>query len=202
MKYFRLTLIAAALSLAGCASLPAPSAPDYSEAHARHLQRLDQISAFSLSGRMAVQTEKRGFSGSLRWKHTEEGDHFALYSPLGAQVADIRSTAEGVTLVTQDRKTYTATDAEALLLQTMGWSLPLTGLTDWALGRPAAGAHEVVTLDNRGRLVKLKQDGWDIEYTAYTAVEGADLPGKVLLRSPQLDLKLLIEQWGTLAREP
>ena len=45
---------------------------------------------------MAVQTEKRGFSGSLRWKHTEEGDHFALYSPLGAQVADIQSNGDGV----------------------------------------------------------------------------------------------------------
>ena len=197
----RFLLIAATLAMAGCATLPPPSAPSDPEAQARHLRKLEDIAAFSLSGRMAVQTDKRGFSGSLRWKHTEESDHFSLYSPLGAQVADIRSTQEGVTLVTDDRKTYKADTAETLLQSTMGWSLPLTGLSDWILGRPTSSPHEVVALDDRGRLARLKQDGWDIEYAAYKTVDGTDLPGKVLLRSPQLDLKLLIEQWGMLPHE-
>ena len=151
---------------------------------------------------MAVQTEKRGFSGSLRWKHTEEGDHFSLYSPLGAQVAEITATPGNVTLTTNDRKTYQATDAQALLQQTLGWGLPLAGLTDWVIGRPAKGEYETIARDALGRLTRLKQDGWDIEYPSYQTVEGTDLPSKVLLRSPQLDLKLLVERWGTLAREP
>lgn len=201
MKFFRIALGAIALTLAGCAALPPATTPVDSEAQARHLRKLDEIGAFSITGRMAVQTEKRGFSGSLRWKHTEDGDHFALYSPLGAQVADIQSTADGVTLVTNDRKTYKADTAETLLQTTMGWSLPLTGLSDWILGRPTSSPHEIVASDAQGRLTRLKQDGWDIEYASYKTVDGTDLPGKVLLRSPQLDLKLLVEQWGMLARE-
>ena len=187
--------------MAGCATLPPPSAPSDSEAQARHLRKLENIGAFSLAGRMAVQTDKRGFSGPLRWKHTEEGDHFSLYAPLGALVADIQSTTDGVTLVTNDRKTYKADTAETLLQNTMGWSLPLTGLSDWILGRPTNSPHEIVALDDHGRLKRLKQDGWDIEYAAYKTVDGTDLPGKVLLRSQQLDLKLLVEQWGMLTRE-
>ena len=202
MKFFRIALGAIVLTLAGCAALPPASTPADPEAQARHLRKLEEIGSFSITGRMAVQTEKRGFSGSLRWKHTEDGDHFALYSPLGAQVADIQSTAEGVTLVTNDRKTYKADTAETLLQTTMGWSLPLTGLSDWILGRPTSSPHEVVAIDAQGRLTRLKQDGWDIEYASYKTVDGTDLPGKVLLRSPQLDLKLLVEQWGMLAREP
>lgn len=201
MKFFRIALSVAALTLGGCAALPPSTTPIDTEAQARHLRTLDAIGAFSVVGRMAVQTEKRGFSGSLRWKHTEEGDHFALYSPLGAQVADIQSTTEGVTLVTNDRKTYKADNAENLLQGTMGWSLPLAGLSDWILGRPTSSPHEVVAIDAQGRLTRLKQDGWDIEYASYKAVDGMDLPGKVLLRSPQLDLKLLVEQWGMLTRE-
>jgi outer membrane lipoprotein LolB len=201
VKFFRIALGAIALTLAGCAALPPATTPVDPEAQARHLRKLDEIGAFSITGRMAVQTEKRGFSGSLRWKHTEDGDHFALYSPLGAQVADIQSTADGVTLVTNDRKTYKADTAETLLQTTMGWSLPLTGLSDWILGRPTNSPHEIVASDAQGRLMRLKQDGWDIEYASYKTVDGTDLPGKVLLRSPQLDLKLLVEQWGMLARE-
>lgn len=202
MSFFRRLLLLASLALAGCASLPTPQPPPDSQALQKHLQRLDDIVAFSIAGRMAVQTESRGFSGSLRWKHTEEGDQFALYSPLGAQVADIRSGQDGVTLTTNDRKTYTAQDAETLLQQTMGWTLPLTGLTDWVLGRPTQGAHETIEWDAQGRLTRLRQDGWEIEYPSYQAVEGTDLPGKILLRSPKLDLKLLVERWGTLPREP
>lgn len=199
MRFPRILLLAAAM-LSGCASLP-PQAPLDPEANRRHLERLADISAFSLSGRMAVQTESRGFSGSLRWKHTEDGDQFALYSPLGAQVAEILSGADGVTLTTNDRKTYSAEDAETLLQQTMGWHLPLIGLTDWVLGRPRPGAYEAVDWDTQGRLVHLRQDGWEIEYPAYLAVDGTDLPVKVLLRSPKLDLKLLVEHWGTLGKE-
>jgi outer membrane lipoprotein LolB len=201
VSLFRFLLLAALLSLASCASVP-PPAPDNTEAQARHLRKLEDISAFSLSGRMAVQTEKRGFSGSVRWKHVEEGDNFSLYSPLGAQVAEIKAGQEGVTLTTNDRKSYQAADAETLLKQTMGWSLPLAGLSDWALGRPTSGPYEAVSWDAQGRLSRLKQAGWNIEYSAYQDVDGVDLPGKVILRSPQLDLKLLVEHWGTLSREP
>jgi outer membrane lipoprotein LolB len=202
VSFLRSFLLAAIVALTGCASLSPPTAPVDPDAQSRHQRKLEDISAFSLSGRMAVQTEKRGFSGSLRWRHTEDGDHFALYSPLGTQVADINANKDGVTLTTNDRKTYKADNAETLLQQTMGWSLPLTGLSDWIIGRPTSSAYEVISRDAQGRLVRLKQDGWDIEYPTYQTVDGTDLPGKVILRSPQLDLKLLVERWGTLSREP
>jgi outer membrane lipoprotein LolB len=202
VNFLRSFLLAAIVALTGCASLAPSTAPVDPDAQSRHQRKLEDISAFSLSGRMAVQTEKRGFSGSLRWRHTEDGDHFALYSPLGTQVADINANKDGVTLTTNDRKTYKADNAETLLQQTMGWSLPLTGLSDWIIGRPTSSAYEVISRDAQGRLVRLKQDGWDIEYPTYQTVDGTDLPGKVILRSPQLDLKLLVERWGTLSREP
>ena len=46
-----------------------------------------------------------------------------------------------------------------------------------------------------------REDGWKIEYDAYRTVDRTDLPGKVVLRSPQLDLKLLVEHWSTTGME-
>ena len=82
------------------------------------------------------------------------------------------------------------------------WSLPLSGLTDWVIGRPTSSTYEAIDSDTQGRLTRLKQDGWDIEYPSYKTVEGTDLPGKIVLKSPQIDLKLLVENWGTLSQEP
>lgn len=200
-SFLRITTPLVLLALSGCASLPAQQPAAAPELYRQHMQRTAQISAFSVSGRMAVQTNQRGFSGSLRWQHTAQGDRLALFSPLGSQVADISSGNDSITLTTSDQKTYTAQDAETLLLQTMGWSLPLRGLGHWVLGRPADGAFEAVDWDSEGRFTRLRQNGWEIEYSAYTAVNGISLPGKVFLKSPKLNLKLLVERWDDVTRE-
>jgi outer membrane lipoprotein LolB len=196
----RLLLLLGVLVLPGCSTVPAPVIHTEPESYAQHLQRLTSIREFSLSGRMAVQTERRGVSGSLRWEHAEEIDHFAMYSPLGSQVAEIISGKNGVTLTTSDQKTYAAEDAETLMQQIMGWSLPLNGLADWILGRPAPGFYDQAGWDTQGRLTGMRQDGWQIEYPSYLTVDGMDMPGKVLLKSPKLDLKLVVERWNSLTR--
>jgi outer membrane lipoprotein LolB len=193
-------LLLGVLMLSGCATVPAPSIQTEPESYSRHLQRLTSIREFSLSARMAVQTERRGTSGALRWEHVGESDRLAMYSPLGAQVAEIISGSDGVTLITSDQKTYAAKDAETLMQKTMGWSLPMTGLTDWVLGRPAPGAYDQAGWDAQGRLTGMRQDGWQIEYPAYITVNGMDMPGKILLKSPKLDLKLVVESWEGVTR--
>lgn len=197
----RLLLLSAMLALAGCASVPPPATVDKG-VFDRHQQQLSTIDAFSLSGRIAVQTQQKGFSGKLRWQHAPGGDMLDFYSPLGSQVAAIVGDADGVVLTTSDQKTYTAADAETLLHDTMGWSLPLQGLSDWVLGRPAPGAYQDVRWDDQGRLAFLVQNGWHIEYPSYQTVAGTDLPTKIVLKSPKLDLKLLVEQWQDTEPQP
>lgn len=191
----------AMLLMAGCAGVPpAPTALN-PELYRQHMQSTAGISAFSIAGRMALQTEQRGFSGTMRWQHAASGNHLAFFSPLGSQVADIASNAEGYTLTTSDQKVYAAQDAETLLQQTMGWSLPLQGLSHWVLGRPTSGDFEAIDWDAAGRFTRLRQHGWDIEYPAYMTVNNVTLPSKVLLKSPKLNLKLLIERWEDLSQE-
>ena len=43
----------------------------------------------------------------------------------------------------------------------------------------------------------MQQAGWDIEYPAYQDEQTGGLPAKVTLKSRELDLKLVIEQWRT-----
>ena len=186
----------AVLSLTGCAGLhQQPESSSDAATHQQHLESLADIQAFNLQGRIGVQTEGRGFSGSTRWQHQAAKDSIALFSPMGGQVANIDATPKGVLLVDNDGKSYSAPDAESLTQKTLGWQLPMKGLPDWVLGRPAPGAVEDARWDHAGRLTRLKQNGWDISYTQYQDAQGYQLPGRVSLVSPKLNLKLVIENW-------
>lgn len=194
----RVLLALPALVLAGCATVAQPPQPQAAEppaSYPAHAERIATIHSFALNGRIAILTEKKGFSGGMRWHHHAEGDEIGFYSPIGAQLGQISRGPEGVTLTTSDRKTYAAEDAESLTQQTMGWSLPMSGLPDWVLGRPTAGEVEILAWDAAGHVQRMRQHGWDIEYPHYMESGGRQLPGKVVLRSPQLDLKLVVEQW-------
>ena len=186
------------LLLIGCAAFQPTAQPSGNSAAAyqQHLASLANIKQFKLQGRIGVQTEGKGFSGTTHWQHDNAGDNIALFSPLGGQIATIKTAADGVELVTSDGKSFSAKDAETLTQQNLGWSLPMQGLTDWVLGRPASGSNASdIILDSTGRLTKLKQDGWEIEYPEYVETSGQQLPGKINLRNPKLYLKLVVEQW-------
>lgn len=163
--------------------------------HSRHLESIAHIQQFNVQGRIGVQTEGRGFSGSTRWQHTATHDSIALFSPLGGQVANINASPGSVVLIDSDGKSYRAQDAETLTQKTLGWQLPMKGLPDWVLGRPAPGDVEDSRWDQQGRLTRLRQQGWDISYDQYRDSQGYQLPGKVTLVSPRLNLKLVIERW-------
>jgi outer membrane lipoprotein LolB len=189
--------LAVLLALSGCAGLQ--TAPQQSasspEVHQQHLASLADIHSFDIQGRIGVQAEGKGFSGATRWHHAGEHDTIGLFSPLGGQVANIEKSASRVILTDGDGKTYQASDAETLTQQTMGWTLPMRGLPDWALGRPTSAPVDLAIWDAQGKLLRLKQSGWDIQYQAYMAADGHQLPSRITMSSPKLNLKLLVERW-------
>ena len=179
---------------------PTPQPPENATAHQQHLSRLANIQAFSLKGRLGVVTQKQGFSGRINWQHGAQNDNIDVFSPLGGQIANIKKTALGVTLTSQDGRSITAQSAESLTESTLGFRLPLSGLSDWALGKPTSSKIDASTWDAQGRLLTLKQDGWDIGYENYADNSGVSLPTKVVLKSEQLNLKLLIENWADISQ--
>lgn len=183
--------------LQACASTKAP--PQFDSAstlrHQLHLQQLAHLQQFTLKGRIGVQTANKGFSGGVLWQHAATHDSIALYSPLGSQVASISKDSQRVTLEDANGNSISADSAESLTQAALGWQLPLTGLADWSVGRPSQSPVEISTWDEQGRLITLKQDGWDIEYEHYAEKDDYMLPHKILLKSEKVNLKLLVEQW-------
>ena len=197
----KLLLAALVLAVSACATQPkSPSTsstqpPENLAAHQQHLAKLANIQAFSLKGRLGVVTQKQGFSGSIEWQHQTATDNIDVYSPVGGKVANIAKTPSQVILTDQKGHTIKANDAETLTETTLGFRLPLTGLSDWAIGKPTASKIEAASWDMQGRLLTLKQDGWDIGFENYLESNGNSLPNKIVLKSEKVNLKLLVEKW-------
>ena len=183
-----------------CATLPIPpaQAPTTSAINQKHLATIANIKSFALKGRLGVVTQKQGFSGGIDWQHQTTTDNIDVFSPVGGKVANIVKNPSGVTLTDQKGHTISAQDAESLTETTLGFKLPLSGLSDWAVGRPNSSKIDAANWDETGRLTALKQDGWDISFENYSMQNGADLPSKIFLKSEKVNLKLLVEKWISL----
>ena len=182
----RIVAVSVLLMLAGCAS----TAPTLTQrpAQAAHAD-------YTINGRIAVKYNGERSSANLHWTHHDEADDILLLAPLGVTVAHIWHDATGMKLDASG-KHYEARGSDELMQRVLGWSLPLDGLQYWvrALPRPSAKFEE--QRDERGRLSKLQQDGWNISYTRYAA-EGADsLAMRMMLQHENLEIVLVVDEWG------
>ena len=192
--------------LSGCATISdSPSAKiasKPSDLHKLHMANLSQIKQFSIKGRIGVITQPKNFTAKMLWQHLPETDNIDIYSPLGSKVANITKTSQQVSLTDNKQKVLYAEDAETLTREHLGFSLPLSGLSYWAIGKPNHNSiAEMVTWDQYGRVDKIIQEAWNIEYKDYVDFEGYLLPKKITLTNEKITLKLIVDEWSNLASQ-
>lgn len=195
------------LALVGCASTPSQNTT-LVPIQVQHLSfiPLSQIEQFEMSAKIGVQHAGKGYSARLTWQHQEAQDALYIFSPLGQQVANIQRDTTGVTLITQDQQPMSAQNVADLTEQTLGWRLPLEGLSAWALGMPATGSEALGRWNTQAQLAQLAQDGWQIEFDDYREQTDASkqhtwfLPNTINLSRQDLRLKLRVQSWQVTAR--
>jgi outer membrane lipoprotein LolB len=177
--------LAGAAALSACAVL-APERP------------VQRAPAFDLLGRVAVSHDGRAFSSSVRWEHGPDRDEIWLLTPTGQALAHIVADDTGATLTGADRREYSAADVESLTRRALGWELPLTRLAWWVRGGivPGGVIGEVLR-DEHGRLVRLRQDDWQITFVhAPPASDAPVLPQRLeLVREKNQTIRLVVDQW-------
>ncbi|MDS4032314.1 MAG: lipoprotein insertase outer membrane protein LolB [Candidatus Contendobacter sp.] len=194
----RFALLAAALTalLFGCAtpsSIPSTAQGAWTARQAT----LAHLTTWRADGRIGVVSGQDGWHASFQWSQQDSGYHIDLSGPLGQGRVVVESDGAWVRIQTQDGRNWTAPDADDLLEQALGVRLPVNGLRYWARGLPEPGSPPVLQTDASGRLTRLEQQGWVIEYPAYTPTSrlNLDLPERIIARRQDLSVKLVIEQW-------
>ncbi len=194
MSLKRGLLLLLAGSLAACAQLSA-HLPGFG-APASALVLPAPLSDFRLEGRVSLKANEESFSGGMTWRHAAGRQELLLSSPLGQGVAELRGDEQGVELRDAEGRLRRAVDAEDLVRQALGVTMPLKGLAWWVTGNPRPGEPYQAEPDGDGRLAVLSQDGWRIEFSRYAQVGGRIFPGKLVARrGDDLEIRLVVDKW-------
>ena len=156
---------------------------------------LAKLSHWRTIGRIGVVNEQDGWHANFQWDQQGPAYRIDLIGPLGQGRVTVQGDVEKVSIQTLNGQNWTASDADTLLEQSLGVRLPVNGLRYWVRGLPEPGVTPVIKTDAKGRLTRLVQSGWIIDYLAYTATAMLDLPARMVARRLDLSVKLVIEQW-------
>jgi len=156
----RLTLLAFAAVLAGCAT---------STANLSTATVGDYRDTIDLSGKLSVNYQKDGrqesITGNFNWEQRPEAIDVALISPLGQTVATINVTPNAATLV-QGGQERTAADIDSLTQETLGWPLPVSGLRDWLQGYALDAQGQRFRASPANNSVTTR-DGWRLRFVEW-----------------------------------
>jgi outer membrane lipoprotein LolB len=194
---FKILIFCLALGLTGCTTVTTPTAPAQNQIVSwdSRVKALSAIQEWDIKATLAMHTEKEAESGSMHWQQDHDTYTISLFGPLGSSSMILSGSPGNVELMTPQGKKIYATSPEILLAQSTGWHLPISQLAFWIRGLPAPEAPATKSFDAYKHLIELNQLGWKIQYLRYTSVNHIDLPTKIFMNYPALNVRILINQW-------
>ena len=163
-----------------------------------------EVTQWNLYARAALRLEGESYNLGIRWQRQQNGRFTMLLDAhFGQGVMRIDALGpEEFRLRLADGQLFVNNTVEALMVDVVGWSLPISGLDYWIRGLPFPGDDYRHRLDSTGRAKSIRQAGWDIAYLDYFAeVDEPPLPRKLTLASEEVTLKLVIERWQPASSE-
>jgi outer membrane lipoprotein LolB len=157
---------------------------------------LNTLQTWQIAGRVSVTSEQDGWHATLNWVQQGPAYTMDLIGPLGQGRLRISSDGETVYLRTSDGKVFYATDPDQLVEKTLGIRLPVNGLVYWVRGLPDPLQASVLAGDPQGRLTRLEQNGWIINYLRYDQQGQWELPTRIRAHQDEWTVQMVIKNWN------
>lgn len=187
--------------LSACVSQPArPPVPvDAALARQNDLQR-GSVSAWRLSGRVAVSNGSQGGSGRIDWEQQGNRYTISLSAPVTRQGWRLTGDAAGARLEGIEGGPRESQDVEGMLFAATGWEIPVRQMVAWVRGVAATDgitAPARVSHGNGNVPATIEQIGWRIDYREWhpaTATQPS-LPRRIEAARGNAKVRLIVDQW-------
>ena len=185
-----LVIVALMLVLQACTTSPAQERG----------QHAFKAGYWQAEGKIGLIYNGKGQQANFDWHNLNNDYTIALFGPLGQGRVELSKNGNTYRAF-NDKTEHQAHSAEALLQETLGWSLPVSGLQYWIRGQSNPLATiELSQNDDVGRLLKLQQQGWTIDFTHQEQQDQhLGLPKKIIAKRDNLKLTVVIKRWQALA---
>lgn len=199
--------LAVTACLAACTSRPIrselpPAQREAAEsAQAAREAALRADPSWSLAGRIAVSTGRGGGSGRIDWRQAGERYEVSLSAPITRQSWRLSGDVSGAVLEGLEGGPRGGADAAAVLHEATGWDIPILALSDWVRGaRSDALGPADVEFGADGRLSRIEQGGWTIDYRWPESSDGSAgspvLPSRLDARRGEAKVRLIVDEWS------
>ncbi|HMT02957.1 MAG TPA: outer membrane lipoprotein LolB [Burkholderiales bacterium] len=169
------------IGLNACASLYniEPSKPV-----AIYKRPIEISNSFNLSGRFTIKTSDKNNYGNFRWSKESSIEELDLNSPLGQTLVKIVIERGNANLTTKGQ-TYSGEDLDEMMLEKLGFTLPLNYLHYWIQGVEIPNELPIEILPNG-----FIQLGWRVEYLEWQDQTHAKI---IMCSRENLIIKLLLD---------
>lgn len=175
-----------AAALAACTSAPPALDPGDWTRLSGDLQALND---WQLRGRVNVRYENESHTPRILWRQQNRDYDIRLWGSFNAGNTLITGGPEGVSLESGG-EILRADTPEDLILEQLGYELPVSDLEYWIRGLPAPRGEADLRFNELDQLAEIRQDGWSVNYTDPRQYGELSLPGAINMIRAADDVRL------------
>lgn len=156
-------------------------------------QSRDYAPNFAVSGSVYIQYQEQEQTQTVQldyeWQQRGDNLQIDLNSPLQT-VARIKQDQHGASLEQAKQATRYATDTEQLLYDSLGWSLPVRGLSAWLQGFDLTPSGLRIALPVKDNY-RTESQGWQLHFVNWQDLNQKALPRRIDLERTTAELGLI-----------
>lgn len=147
---------------------------------------------WGISGKIGITTPTETVAGFIEWQQNDEQFDVYVSGPLSIGSARIHGDRASIS-ISQNGKTTSGINPQALIYEQLGWYFPLENLPYWLKGNIAPFSKAKVSKNENGRLNTFEQDQWQVTYSRYNNYY--DQPSRIKITQGEWKFLIVIKNW-------
>lgn len=151
--------------------------------------RAENLNNWQLSGRVNITYDGESHTPRIRWSQIGEIFDIRLWGTFNIGNTLLAGNSAEVT-ITQDGQTKAAETPEKLLLEFLGYEVPVSLMHFWVRGIPSPTSQSQLLYSENGQLAQITQNEWVIDYVDFRQYEDLVLPRRIEANHERRKIKL------------